>query len=34
MMASAAWSGGADAVLLEEAAEAEELAVGGGELLF
>jgi hypothetical protein len=32
MTASAAWSGGADAVLLEEAAEPEKLAVGGGEL--
>ncbi len=32
--ASATWSGGADAVLLEQAAEAEKLAVGGGELLF
>jgi hypothetical protein len=31
MTASAAWSGGADAVLLEEAAEPEELAVCGGE---
>ncbi|MDQ2874960.1 MAG: hypothetical protein M3Y33_09275, partial [Actinomycetota bacterium] len=32
MTASAAWSGGVDAVLLEEATEPEELAVGGGEL--
>jgi hypothetical protein len=32
LMASAAWSGGADAVLLEVAAEPEEFAVGGGEL--
>jgi hypothetical protein len=32
MTASATWSGGADAVLLEQAAEPEELAVGGGEL--
>jgi hypothetical protein len=32
MTASAAWSGGADAVLLEEAAEPEKFAVGGGEL--
>jgi hypothetical protein len=32
MTASVAWSGGADAVLLEEAAEPEEFAVGGGEL--
>jgi hypothetical protein len=34
LTASAAWSGGADAVLLEQAAEPEELAVGGGELVF
>ncbi len=32
MTASAAWSGGADAVLLEEAPEPEKLAVSGGEL--
>jgi hypothetical protein len=32
MTASAAWSGGADAVPLEETAEPKELAVGGGEL--
>jgi hypothetical protein len=30
--ASVAWSGGADAVLLEQAAEPEKLAMGGGEL--
>lgn len=30
--ASAAWSGGGDAVLLEQAAEPEKLTVGGGEL--
>src|SRR5271165_3906037 len=30
--ASAAWSGGADAVPLEQASEPEKLAVGGGEL--
>jgi hypothetical protein len=34
MTASAAWSGGADAVLLEQAPEPEELAVRRGELLF
>ena len=33
MTVSATWSVGADAVLLEQAAEPEELAVGGGELL-
>jgi len=32
MTVSATWSGDADAVLLEQAAEPEELAVGGGEL--
>src|SRR6202042_347777 len=30
--ASATWSGGAEVVLLEEAAQPEKLAVGGGEL--